>query len=215
MTVPVNPKIYHIVHMDRLKSIIDQSCLWCMTEAGERHLPGTSIGFTRVKDRRAKELFAVCHEGLLVGQCVPFNFCPRSVMLFVVQKGNHQDLEYRGGEVPVVHLEADLIAATKWAEANNRRWAITTSNAGERLCDFYCDLTHLDKINWDAVQTDDWAQVRGQKQSEFLIETSFPWELIERIGIHPRAPYRDIMNTMAHAKHRPPVESMKGWYYGS
>lgn len=29
MTVPAQPKIYHIVHVDRLPSIIADGCLWC------------------------------------------------------------------------------------------------------------------------------------------------------------------------------------------
>lgn len=28
MTVPAQPKIYHIVHVDRLPSIVADGCLW-------------------------------------------------------------------------------------------------------------------------------------------------------------------------------------------
>lgn len=48
------------------------------------------------------------HPGLYVGQCVPFYFCPRSVMLYVIYCANHDELSYRGGQGPILHLEADL-----------------------------------------------------------------------------------------------------------
>ncbi|MDL2321576.1 DUF4433 domain-containing protein [Desulfosarcina sp. OttesenSCG-928-B08] len=43
MTVPANPKIYHIVHMDRLSSLIGDGCLWCDSEIVRRGTPGTAI----------------------------------------------------------------------------------------------------------------------------------------------------------------------------
>jgi len=43
-----------------------------------------------------------------VGDCVPFYFCPRSVMLYLIYQGNHPDLQYHGGQDLVLHLEADL-----------------------------------------------------------------------------------------------------------
>jgi hypothetical protein len=39
---------------------------------------------------------------------VPFYFCPRSLMLFVIYRQNHPDLAYRDGQEPIVHQEADL-----------------------------------------------------------------------------------------------------------
>lgn len=214
MTAPARPKIYHIVHWDRLPSIIANNCLWSHADVERLALPGTTIGYDHVKTRRKQDLLVSCHEGLQVGQCVPFNFCPRSVMLYVISMQNNPELTYRGGETPVVHLEADMLSAIEWADRHERRWAFTTSNAGERICDFYCDLNCLNAVDWEAVDAKIWTQVRGPKQAEFLIESSFPWSLVERIGIHPKAPARDILNVVAKAKHRPTVDILEGWYYG-
>ena len=49
MTVPVQPKIYHIVHVDRLQSIITDGYLWCEAEVFRRTPPGTTIA--EVKQR--------------------------------------------------------------------------------------------------------------------------------------------------------------------
>ena len=43
-TVPANPKIYHIVHVDRLESVIEQGYLWCDAEVQRKNFNGTMIG---------------------------------------------------------------------------------------------------------------------------------------------------------------------------
>lgn len=122
MTVPTQPKIYHIVHVDRLDSIVADGCLWCDAEILRRASPGTTIGMNSIKQRRLNELTLASHPDLYVGDCVPFYFCPRSIMLYMIDRGNHQELAYRGGQEPIVHLEADLHASVVWAQQNNQRW---------------------------------------------------------------------------------------------
>jgi hypothetical protein len=50
----------------------------------QQALPGTVIGMNNIKQRRLNELTLASHPGLHVGACVPFYFCPRSVMLFLI-----------------------------------------------------------------------------------------------------------------------------------
>ncbi len=107
MSVPVHPKIYHIVHVDRLSSIITAGGLWCDAEANQHAASGTAIGMNKIKQRR-RQLRLTSHPDLHVGDCVPFYFCPRSVMLHLIYRANHPELTYRGGQGPIVHLEADL-----------------------------------------------------------------------------------------------------------
>ena len=49
--IPDEPKIYHIVHVDRLASIIADE-LWCDAEVVRRAPPGTAIGMNTIKQRR-------------------------------------------------------------------------------------------------------------------------------------------------------------------
>lgn len=49
-----------------------------------------------IKKRRLESLILTSHFDLYVGQCVPFCFCPRSIMLFVIHCANHPELIYRG-----------------------------------------------------------------------------------------------------------------------
>src|SRR5687767_4903348 len=108
MTVPTQPKIYHIVHVDRLQSIIADDHLWCDAEIHWCQPLGTTIGMNNIKRRRLYELMLDSHPGLKVGDCVPFYFCPRSVMLYVIHIDNNQELTYHGGQGPIIHMEADF-----------------------------------------------------------------------------------------------------------
>jgi hypothetical protein len=219
MTTSTEPRIYHIVHVDRLASIIADGCLWCDATVLLRSGPGTTIGMARIKRRRLEELTLESHPGLHVGDCVPFYFCPRSIMLYLIYKANSPDLTYRGGQGAIIHLEADLHRAIAWASQHGLRWAFTLSNAGSYHFEDRCDVAQLDEIDWDAVHNDRWgysgvpSTVGEVKQAEFLVEQRFPWELVSRIGVHSesiRAKVADILQT---AVHQPHLEVKPGWYY--
>ena len=214
MLVPTNPKIYHIVHVDRLSSIISDGHLWCDTVMDSRRVDtGTTIGISDIK-RRRRESMLPSRRGLHVGDCVPFYFCPRSVMLYVIWRANHPELSYRGGQGPIIHLEADLRETVAWADSNERRWAFTSSNAASYYFDDFSDLDNLDKLDWDAIQANQWSGDRKErKQAEFLVEFSFPWNLISRIGVHSREVGNRVSEAMRASDHRPPVEIRRGWYY--
>jgi hypothetical protein len=156
MPVPDRPKIYHIAHVDRLKSIIDDGRLWSDAKLLERPKPGTVIGMNNIKQRRLTELQISCHPRLFVGQCVPFYFCPRSVMLFLIHRRN-PELAYQGGQEPIVHLQADLRTVVDWANEKGRRWAFTLSNAGAYYFEDRCNLDQLDEVNWNAVEANRWS----------------------------------------------------------
>lgn len=213
MTAPAQPKIYHIVHVDRLASILADGQLWCDAEVVARAPQGTIIGMNGIKQRRLNELTLTSHPGLHVGDCVPFYFCPRSIMLYLIYQANHLDLDYRGGQQPILHLEADLHASVAWAEQNQRRWAFTLSNAGSRFFEDRCDLAQLNEINWEAVQARQWQSCKEGKQAEFLLEYGFPWHLVERIGVCSQRIYTQVVNVLSAGTHRPRVEIKPDWYY--
>lgn len=211
--VPPQPKIYHIVHVDRLPSIVADGSLWCDAEIVRRALAGTTIGMNSIKQRRLNELHLTSHPDLHVGDCVPFYFCPRSVMLYLIYQGNHPEMAYHGGQEPVLHFEADLNAVVAWANAQAARWAFTLSNAGSYFFEDRSDLACLNEVNWTAVQARDWRAHKEGKQSEFLLEQRFPWHLIERIGVKSALTYGQVINALPAHGHRPTVEVLPAWYY--
>jgi len=217
--MPTQPKIYHIVHVDRLSSIIADSYLWCDAEVVRRTSAGTTIGMNNIKQRRLNELTLTSYPDLRVGDCVPFYFCPRSIMLFLIHCGNNPTLTYRGGQEPIVHLQADLHHCVDWAEQDDKRWAFTLSNAGAYYFEDRCNLAQLSEINWPAVRTNRWSgsgissSVKEGKQAEFLLEYCVPWHLIERIGVRSEVIYKKLANVLPVGGHRPQIEIKTDWYY--
>ena len=217
MPPPAAPKIYHIVHVDRLPSIIADGSLWCDAEIARRTEAnadiGTTIGMNSIKQRRLTELTLNSHPSLYVGQCVPFYFCPRSIMLYVIHCANHPELSYRGGQGPILHLEADMQQTVGWADRNQRRWAFTLSNAGAYYVEDRADLALLDELDWAAIDARDWRDCKEGKQAEFLVEQSFPWELVSRIGVSSRQIYGQVRAALQEAHHQPHLAIRPEWYY--
>lgn len=219
MKVPTQPKIYHIVHVDRLSSIVEDGVLWCDAQSAKRVMAGTTIGMSHIKQNRLKKLLSNTYTDLCVGDCVPFYFCPRSVMLYLIHQANHFNLQYRGGQGPIVHLEADLKASVAWANQHNHRWAFTLSNAAAHYAEDRNDLAQLNEINWEAIEVRQWGGngvsplVREGKQAEFLMENSFPWNLVERIGVDSQSIQQQVLNAILSAAHRPRIEIVEKWYY--
>ena len=212
MNVPPIPKIYHIVHVDRLPSIISDGCLWCDTEIVRRNATGTTIGMSTIKQRRLN-LALSSHRNLRVGECVPFYFCPRSIMLYLIWQANHPELNYKGGQNPIIHLEADLYQSEAWAIQNQKRYAFTLSNAGSHYFEDRSDLNQLHEIDWVAVQSQNWKECKENKQAEFLIEDQFPFSLVQRIGVYSQAHAHQVNQHLSQITQRPIVEVKQDWYY--
>ena len=210
--MPAEPKLYHIVHIDRLSSIVTDNYLWCDAKIGQCESSGTTISMNSIKQRRLTNALS-SHPDLCVGDCVPFYFCPRSVMLYVISQANHPELTYQGGQDPIVHLEADLQQTISWAKKHNQRWAFTHSNAGAVYFEDWCDLGQMDKIDWEAVQAKDWRQHKEGKQAEFLIEQQFPWKLVSRIGVRSPQVSRQTLSAIEAGVHQPPIDIKPEWYY--
>ncbi len=215
--IPSNPKIYHIVHEDRLASILGARGLLCDQTVVSRNLLGTMIGLADIKQRRLSNPIN-SHPGLTVGQCVPFYFCRRSVMLYLIYKKN-PELSYQGGQEPIIHLEADLGATVRWAKNKKRRWAFTLSNAGSNYFQDRDDLNDLGDLKWTAISAQKWSgqgvpsSVMHGKQAEFLIEECFPWHLVERIGVFSQQYCNSVGAIIANAPHKPILKTMRNWYY--
>lgn len=212
-TPPPHPKLYHILHVDRLPSVIADGGLLPDSVMRTR-AAGTVIGMSRIKDDRLVKPVPP-HPGTFVGEYVPFYFCPRSVMLYVIRCANHQDLAYKGGQGPIIHLEADLHAVVQAASQAAKKWAFTAVNAAAAYAQFRANLSELTEVDWSSVAESSWRRpdTREHKQAEFLLHGSFPWTLVERIGVHSPRVHQQVLNALQHAQHRPPVAVLPTWYY--
>ena len=206
-------KIYHIVHVNRLISILDDEGLLSDAVISQRVNNGSMIGLSNIKQRRLHELTLNSYPDLHVGDCVPFYFCPRSVMLYLIHR-RHPELAYQGGQEPIIHLQADFNQVIAWANIQDPpiRWAFTSSNAGSYYFEDFNNVNDLNQIDWQAVQARNWQGQKEGKQAEFLLENKFPWHLIEHIGVHP-SHYTQVVNALRGQQHQPQVTIEPTWYY--
>lgn len=215
MSVPPNPKIYHITHVDNLVGILKQGGLLSDARLLNQGGPAQKIGLPTIKRRRIEELEVHCHRGTKVGEYVPFYFCPRSVMLYVIYQRNHPELAYRDGQDFIVHLELDLHTVVQWAEQNNVLWAFSLSNAGAYYTEFRASLEDLKELDWCAIFATDFRDpdVKEKKQAEFLVYGYCPWHLVERIGTRDERAEQKVYEYLRGATWKPKVEILSNWYY--
>jgi hypothetical protein len=140
MLASADPAIFHITHIDNLPGIMRDGCLWSDARRIRQNLPVTNIGYQHIKQRRLTRPVPVAAQGML-GDYVPFNFCSRSVMLYVVNKG-HKD--YGRGQDEIVHL----VSTVQTAIATGRPWAFTDRHADLRHAAYYDDLADLGEVAW-------------------------------------------------------------------
>jgi hypothetical protein len=214
VAAPPNPKIYHITHLDNLASIVADGHLCSDAKRIRDGKANTNIGMSAIKKRRLEAIAVNCHPQTTVGEYVPFYFCPRSIMLYLIYRQN-PELLYKSGQRPIVHLQADLNTVIRWAEAENHRWTFCKSNAGTYYTEFYSSLEQLDQINWDAVRASDFRDslVKEGKQAEFLIYDTFPWQLVERIGVIDSEISIQIAPIVEQANHQPEILVQRNWYF--
>lgn len=212
---PRNPKIYHITHLDNLAAIAAAGVLLSDAAMIARGGPARGIGMSAIKRRRVEKLEVSTQPGTKVGDYVPFYFCPRSVMLYVIHCGNHPELSYRGGQEPIVHLEADLHTVIRWADTNGRRWAFSLSNAGAFYTEFRSRVDALDHLDWNAIAASDFrpADIKERKQAEFLVHEWFPFDLVDRIGVRSATVGVRVAPAIAAAKRKPVIEVHPEWYF--
>jgi hypothetical protein len=212
---PANKKIYHITHVRNLRQIVESGCLWSDAKRLAMNLDCAIVGMSSIKQRRLEDLEVDCHPGTNVGDYVPFYFCPRSIMLYILHRGNHPDLDYNEGQQPIVHLQADMETVVTWAETEGVRWAFSDRIAGTRIAGFYNSLDNLGEVNWKAVEATDFRDIviKEGKQEEFLVFEAFPWALIEKVGVVNSDVAGAVSDAIAGVDHCPCVSVEPAWYY--
>ncbi len=214
MMTPVEDRlIFHITPIATLPAIIADECLWSDHEVLARPNQRTIIGFETIKRRRLEEISVSCHSTTFVGQYVPFYYCPRSPMLYVIHRRN-ADLTYHGGQDRIVHLVSKIGVAIQ--SCSGRPWAFSDGNAGADYARFSNDLSQFDQyVDWNAVGAMYWSDptVKERKQAEFLMYESFPWTSVLGVAAIRQDIAAEVQQLLANADHQPQVVSKPKWYY--
>jgi len=214
MTAPAEPKIFHITHVANLQQIVTRGALWSDAKCRAADPSPKVVGMSNIKERRLRWGLN-CHPGTRVGDYVPFYFCPRSVMLYILHRGNHPELTYRGGQGPIVHLVADLRSTVSWANSEQHPWAFSDRNAADAMAEFFTSLRDLARIDWRAVNQRDFRdpRIKEGKQAEFLVYEVLPWTLVEHVGVQSEATRKRVLEALRGSEHSPSVQVEPSWYF--
>lgn len=199
--------LYHITDVTNLSNIIAKGGLLSDTAISSAGGPNLMIGHDHIKTRRMTQYRVPCAGNRLVGEFVPFYYCPRSPMLYVMNRGGTGLPP--GGQVNVVHLVTTVQSALNVGSP----WAISDSNAGSNYAQFFSDTAKLDTLNWDAINALSWNTVTSAKQAEFLVADYFPWTAILGIGCHNAGTHATVEEILATTAHKPKVLTKPAWYY--
>lgn len=205
--------IYHITHIDNLNLIVKSGGLFAQNTLVSPQNP-VPIGMAEVKGRRAIKPVA-CYPETFVADYVPFYFCPRSVMLYILYKGNHPGISYRGGQEPIIHLRAPLLRVTRWAEDTGHNWCFSLANAAAGYSQFRNSLTQVQEINWPAVDSTDFRDenIKEGKQAEFLVHEFFDISLFDEVGVFSPTLASRVEQSFAGLSRPPLVAVHREWYY--
>ncbi|BDM66091.1 hypothetical protein NFHSH190041_35430 [Shewanella sp. NFH-SH190041] len=202
----MNPSVSHITHLDNLAGIIQQGCLWSDAKRIELGLMNHNIGYNHIKQRRLIRPVRVAAGGT-IGQYVPFNFCPRSVMLYVIHRG-HAD--FQGGQDQILHLVSNVETVC----LSNQHCFFTDIHADLDYAEQIDDFSRLKELDLQRIINERyWQDFKEEKQAEFLAFESVSWNNIIRIGVKSEDVAQKVNQQIANCAHKPIVEVKPGWYY--
>lgn len=204
--------IYHITHFRNLQSIMECGCLWCDNERLRLQLTSQGIAHQHIKERRARKEVPVGPGGHLADY-VPFYFAPRSPMLFAIHKGIVEG--YNGGQEAVLHLVSSALAVNQKSLA----FVFTDGHAEVAISTYYNSLKHLNRIDWDVMNAQQWANTQDdqdrkrRRQAEFLVHRCFPLSLITGIGVNSERVAKAVKAQLAGQSWSPVIDVRRDWYY--
>jgi hypothetical protein len=169
IAMSANPEqiwIYHITDVENLPGILAEDGL--RSDVAMEQKNPTVTGYTHIKERRMKQIRVPCCNGRFVGEFVPFYFCPRSPMLFTINKGKTGRLA--GCQRTIVHMVSSVETGIGLGQA----WAVSDGNAGAFHTWFGSTLDAIKTLDWAAIRATDWRGKTHQKSAEFLVAEFFP-----------------------------------------
>ena len=212
LPVPKTIKIYHITHWKNLKEILASGCLLPHRTIVENGVGYINIAHSNIRYKRECTTVPIESAGFL-NQYVPFYFAPRSPMLYTINKGNVEG--YKEGQASVIYL----ISSTEKAERANLKFVFTDGHPIMALTNFYTSTRDLNKVDWSVMKSRMWNDTVGQpdrkrqRQAEFLVEDSFPWQLITNIVVYSKKIESSVKSLLAEQEHKPRISIDRPLYF--
>lgn len=212
MTTPRRGLLFHITHIDNLRSIIEHGLL-CDGSSDPAMLPHKEIGKSSIKEGRDSRNVPVSPFGV-VSDYVPFYFAARSPMLYTIHEGNIE--EFQGSQDDIVHL----VTSVESVAASEHAFVVTDRNAYYPYADFTNDLSRIDEfIDWELMESKWWGKTIDEpdrverRMAEFLVYRFLPVTALIGIGTRTQAVAERVEVLLTSLDVNIKVGVRPGWYY--
>jgi hypothetical protein len=212
MPMPRPTPIYRLMHIDNLSVCLERGGLHA-----PNHTPDDGRVYRTIHDIEIQQVRKVrsirCGSGGSVHDYVAFYFGPRSPMLLKLKTGQVEG--YAEGQESLIYL----VSTVEAIEQSQLDFVFSDGHGVAAFTQWFDNVTNLDKIDWDMVYADYWADTivdmdrQRRKQAEFLVYRFCPWKVITRIGVLNGAIKGHVENILAKYELPTSVEVCRGWYY--
>jgi hypothetical protein len=119
-----------------------------------------------------------------LGDYVPFYFWGHSPMLYRIKTGYNVQKRNQADIVFVVCSIANIV------EHCPNRWCFTDGHAKAYITEFFNSVDNLDKVDWDAVRSQQWTDSlddldrQRKKQAEFFVKDYVPVACIKSVAVY-------------------------------
>ncbi|MGE0685035.1 MAG: DUF4433 domain-containing protein, partial [Candidatus Binatia bacterium] len=117
--------------------------------------PPAPQGFPRIFHRHLQDRRALtsvpCGPGGTLHDYVPFQFAPRSPMLYAMRRGGVEG--YDEGQEPIIHF----VSTFQDIQKTGLEFVFTDGHAAVEFTDFFADPSQLDYIDWQVMKARYWA----------------------------------------------------------
>lgn len=169
--VPARIDLFRMVHHANIRHILEHGL--CNRNHPQFDPHYVDIGHPDIVGKRTAQPVGI--EGYSdLGDYVPFYFCGHTPMLLNIITGKHGLIRRPQRDIVLIHCPLPRITGA------GCRYFYTDGNAKVEISKVYTDLSDMDKLDWEAICSDDFRiSVHGpdrirRKHAEFLVREHVP-----------------------------------------
>lgn len=207
---PKNTLIYRMIHYQNLELIMKYGI----------HCPNSSvkipefinIGLNNLIAKRGNKKVSIKPNGV-INDYVPFYFCYKSPMLFLISKDGNKD--YSGSQEEIIYL----VSSVEKIEEAGIEYVFTDGHASEIITKFYNTKDDLVNLDWDTINAKFWnndindIDRQRRKQSEFLVHNTLPWDCLLGIAVNNEQVLEQVKTCLSKYNKQIYTVVRRDWYY--
>lgn len=214
MRGPDPTPILRLIHKDNLHIYLRRGGIHAPNHTPDDGLIYKTIHNVEIQTKRS-ELQIPCGAQGCIHDYVSFYFGFLSPMMLNLKTGRVAG--YDEGQEPLIYL----VSTAQDIQHRGRSFVFSDGHGIARYTQWFDDLSHLDKVDWNIVPLRYWKDEvndmdrQRRKQAEFLVYQFCEWDLIKEIVVSNEAVKAEVENTLRQysQSHWRLIQIKKDWYY--